>query len=304
MRANARFRGPVRRRQAACSRRPMRPIPASRSAPRSAADDGRVFAGCNVENAAYPVGACAEAGGDRRDGRGGRARDRGDPRRRRRRGARHALRRLPPAHPRVRRARHAGAMSPDRTGMRRSFTLDGAVATSPSDRTICAGSCDGRVPRAPGRQTIAEADRASLRAAAASTAASTAPWCSAPGSAASPTTRRRGQPSLCRDPRLSRRRAVSGHAGPLCIGRHSSGKRVLLFQGRAHYYETGDAAVMRVPLGVARGARRAAADPHQRRRLAAPDMRPGSLVADHRPHQPHRAATRSSATAATAASSP
>jgi cytidine deaminase len=26
------------------------------------ADDGRVFAGCNVENAAYPVGTCAEAG--------------------------------------------------------------------------------------------------------------------------------------------------------------------------------------------------------------------------------------------------
>lgn len=25
-------------------------------------DDGRVYPGCNVENAAYPVGACAEAG--------------------------------------------------------------------------------------------------------------------------------------------------------------------------------------------------------------------------------------------------
>ncbi len=27
-----------------------------------AASDGRIFAGCNVENAAYPVGSCAEAG--------------------------------------------------------------------------------------------------------------------------------------------------------------------------------------------------------------------------------------------------
>ena len=26
------------------------------------ATDGRIFAGCNVENAAYPVGSCAEAG--------------------------------------------------------------------------------------------------------------------------------------------------------------------------------------------------------------------------------------------------
>jgi cytidine deaminase len=26
------------------------------------ADDGRIFAGCNVENASYPVGTCAEAG--------------------------------------------------------------------------------------------------------------------------------------------------------------------------------------------------------------------------------------------------
>lgn len=42
---------------------------------------------------------------------------------------------------------------------------------------------------------------------------------------------------------------VSGHARQLCYGT-LSGRKVLIFQGRAHYYEGGDAAVMRVPLGI------------------------------------------------------
>ncbi|MGE7417125.1 purine-nucleoside phosphorylase [Methylobacterium tarhaniae] len=42
---------------------------------------------------------------------------------------------------------------------------------------------------------------------------------------------------------------VSGHAGRLVAGRLGGG-RVLLFQGRAHAYEHGDAAAMRVPVGV------------------------------------------------------
>jgi purine-nucleoside phosphorylase len=78
------------------------------------------------------------------------------------------------------------------------------------------------------------------------------------------------------------RSGVSGHAGRLVVGT-LEGKRVLLFQGRAHYYETGDAGAMRIPvafvkeLGVpvfvatnAAGSVRA-------------DIRPGSLVAinDH-----------------------
>ncbi|MFH6784415.1 MULTISPECIES: purine-nucleoside phosphorylase [Methylobacterium] len=42
---------------------------------------------------------------------------------------------------------------------------------------------------------------------------------------------------------------VSGHAGRLVAG-VLSGRRVLLFQGRAHPYEHGDAAAMRVPVGV------------------------------------------------------
>jgi purine-nucleoside phosphorylase len=40
---------------------------------------------------------------------------------------------------------------------------------------------------------------------------------------------------------------VSGHSGRLVIGR-TGGRRVAFLQGRVHYYETGDAAAMRVPL--------------------------------------------------------
>ena len=43
--------------------------------------------------------------------------------------------------------------------------------------------------------------------------------------------------------------AVSGHPGRLIAGKIER-KRVLLLQGRAHYYETGDAAAMKIPLGV------------------------------------------------------
>ncbi|WP_375459370.1 purine-nucleoside phosphorylase [uncultured Enterovirga sp.] len=42
---------------------------------------------------------------------------------------------------------------------------------------------------------------------------------------------------------------VSGHGGRLTAGRLER-KRVLILQGRAHYYETGDAGAMRVPIGI------------------------------------------------------
>lgn len=42
---------------------------------------------------------------------------------------------------------------------------------------------------------------------------------------------------------------VSGHDGKLIAGR-LEGRDVLIYQGRAHYYETGDPAAMRVPIGV------------------------------------------------------
>jgi purine-nucleoside phosphorylase len=75
---------------------------------------------------------------------------------------------------------------------------------------------------------------------------------------------------------------VSGHAGRLVAGM-LEGRRVLLFQGRAHYYETSDAGAMRVPvafvreLGVPVLVLTNAAGSVQAR------IRPGSLVAinDH-----------------------
>jgi purine-nucleoside phosphorylase len=42
---------------------------------------------------------------------------------------------------------------------------------------------------------------------------------------------------------------VSGHSGALVAGM-MGGKRVLILQGRAHYYEAGNPAAMRVPIGV------------------------------------------------------
>ncbi len=45
------------------------------------------------------------------------------------------------------------------------------------------------------------------------------------------------------------RSGVSGHSGTLVAGT-LAGRRVVILQGRAHYYETGDAAAMRVPIGV------------------------------------------------------
>jgi purine-nucleoside phosphorylase len=42
---------------------------------------------------------------------------------------------------------------------------------------------------------------------------------------------------------------VSGHARQIWSGR-LAGRNVLILQGRAHYYETGNAAIMRVPVGM------------------------------------------------------
>jgi purine-nucleoside phosphorylase len=75
---------------------------------------------------------------------------------------------------------------------------------------------------------------------------------------------------------------VSGHARQLSYG-SLYGKQVLIFQGRAHYYETGDSAVMRVPIGMLA----AFGSPPLILTNAAgslkPDLRPGgmALITDH-----------------------
>ena len=68
------LRRPGRRRP-----RPMRPIRASRSAPRSRTPGGAIFSGCNVENAAYPARRLRRDERDLRHGAGGRAAHRRNP---------------------------------------------------------------------------------------------------------------------------------------------------------------------------------------------------------------------------------
>jgi purine-nucleoside phosphorylase len=75
---------------------------------------------------------------------------------------------------------------------------------------------------------------------------------------------------------------VSGHAARLVAGR-LGGRRVLLFQGRSHYYESGDAGIMRVPVALVRALRIPALVLTNAAGSVRPDVRPGSLVAisDH-----------------------
>jgi purine-nucleoside phosphorylase len=75
---------------------------------------------------------------------------------------------------------------------------------------------------------------------------------------------------------------VSGHAGRLVAGR-LEGKRVLLFQGRSHYYETGDAGAMRVPVAFAKELGVSTLVLTNAAGSVRAEIRPGSLVAinDH-----------------------
>lgn len=75
---------------------------------------------------------------------------------------------------------------------------------------------------------------------------------------------------------------VSGHGGRLHRGR-LSGRPVLVFEGRTHAYETGDAAAMRVPLAAARALGAARLLLTNAAGSLRPEIGPGRLVmlADH-----------------------
>lgn len=78
------------------------------------------------------------------------------------------------------------------------------------------------------------------------------------------------------------RPGVSGHGGRLVAGR-LSGRRVLVLQGRAHYYETGDAAAMRAPVGAVAALGAPVLLLTNAAGSTRPQTRPGALVAlaDH-----------------------
>ena len=75
---------------------------------------------------------------------------------------------------------------------------------------------------------------------------------------------------------------VSGHGGTLHRGR-IAGRPVLVYEGRTHAYETGDAAAMRVPVGVASALNAGALLLTNASGSLMPQAGPGSLVAlrDH-----------------------
>lgn len=78
------------------------------------------------------------------------------------------------------------------------------------------------------------------------------------------------------------RPGVSGHGGRLVAGR-VAGRRVLILEGRAHYYETGDASAMRAPIGAVAALGAPILLLTNAAGSTRPETRPGALVAlsDH-----------------------
>ncbi len=78
------------------------------------------------------------------------------------------------------------------------------------------------------------------------------------------------------------RAGVAGHGGRLVAGT-MSGRRVLLLQGRAHYYEAGDPAAMRVPVATVAALGASALLVTNAAGSTRPETRPGTfvLLSDH-----------------------
>ena len=252
---------------------PTRPIRKFRVGAAVLRRQRQALAGCNVENAAYPQGTCAEAAaiaamvadGERRI-----VEVAGDGRRRR---AVHALRRLPPAHPRVRRRR-----------TRRSISAGRKACAAPSRWASC---CRMLRPRQSATMTTAaENARSHPRARAGVHAARRH---RARLRARRHRGRRRGAVAdpLMATCRASRRPASRAMPAAWSLGR-IGGTPVALLPGRAHYYEHGRADAMQVPVRTLARARLRHADPHQLRRQPATRDGAGHRDADHRPHQLHR----------------
>ena len=220
--------------QAALSAREHAYAPYSRFAVGAALRDeqGRIHAGCNVENAAYPQGLCAEAvalgrlvadgGRQRRRGGGG---GRGG-------GAADALRRLPPEAGRVRQRRDARALRQ----LRRRAALD-------DPWRIAARGLRRRSLAGPDVNADIETSAGRLRQAAGGVIPALALVLGSGWSAAAErmqVTAAVDYAALPAFPTLG----VAGHAGVLRIGR-LAGVPVCLLGGRKHAYEDGDAAAMK-----------------------------------------------------------
>ena len=89
------------------------------------------------------------------------------------------------------------------------------------------------------------------------------------------------------------RPGVEGHAGRAVLGR-LAGVPIAVLQGRAHLYE-GDTDGVRTPVRALRAAGAEIVVLTNAAGSLRPDLRPGPPDGDRRPHQPDRAATRSSA---------
>ena len=275
----------VRRGEGGLRATPMRPIRASRSARRCRTPDGAIYAGCNVENAAYPAGLAAPRPRRSRAmvGAPGGRRIAEMLRRRRRRG-----RSARPAAAAA--SAFANSPSPDTPihvagpdGRRaRTFTLGELLPARLRARTTvherpnerATPTLDpARARDLPCCRSASSSARASARSPTRSRTPSRIPYAELPGFPVSPVS--------------SATRASSSSAG-------SKASPVVVFSGpRRTTTRRGDATVMRVADRDVAGARRRHADPHQRRRRRS--TRNGRRPVAHRDHRPHQLRRRQSA---------